>query len=151
MSEARCKKSELRTRKGPTADDAKRRSESDEGSRRSPEPLGVFVASPLRRPFFLGPQDAGEVASEIPRQTPLQIAPQIGLRIATRIGRKVGFRIPARVRPRIAFRKGPHVAPQIGRRIAGKTRPQTSAITPLGITPGTVLGTVRTVVPGMSF
>ena len=112
--------------------------------------LGSLWRAPLRRSFFLGPQDAIEIPTEVPRQVPLQIAPQMGFGIAIRIGSRVVLAITTRVRPQIAFRKGPLVALQIARRIAGKTHPPTPAKVPLEIAPGTVPGTVRTVVPGMS-
>jgi hypothetical protein len=59
--------------------------------------------------------------------------------------------VAARVRPQVTFREGPHFAVQTGRRIAAKTRPPTPIRVSSEVTPGTVLGTVRTVVRGGSF
>jgi hypothetical protein len=93
---------------------------------------------------------AARTAAETGPQIPLQIAPQVGFGVALLIDSRVGLAIAVRVRLQIVFRKGPHVVAQIGRRIAEKTHPPTAVITPLEITPGTVLRTVPTVVPGMS-
>jgi hypothetical protein len=67
------------------------------------------------------------------------------------VGQETGLAAAARVRLRVAFRQYPQVTARITGRTAGKTHPPIPAIVHLRIAPGTVMGTVRTVAPEVSF
>jgi hypothetical protein len=67
------------------------------------------------------------------------------------VGQETGLAAAARVRLRVASQQNLQIAAQTTGRTARKTRPPTRARIHLRIAPGTVMGTVRTVAPEVSF